>query len=98
MEDDCHQLDLQLTTTSSTNPSCSVTNFQRYHEAKAQLNTLNNEKAQLASENDQANQVLVLLLLTTTDPESDIRVKQVAELINNNSKRIMDTVSDMCNL
>lgn len=68
----------------------SSTNFEQYHEAKLKVASFKEEILSLSSELEQAQQILVLLLLTNPDPN---RVQNVSQLITTNSQKIAALVS-----
>uniref|UniRef100_A0A1X7TN82 Uncharacterized protein n=1 Tax=Amphimedon queenslandica TaxID=400682 RepID=A0A1X7TN82_AMPQE len=63
----------------------SSTTFEQYHEAKLKVASFNDEILSLSSALEQAQQMLVLLLLTNPDPN---RVQHVSQLITTNSQKI----------
>ena len=73
-EDECHKLDLQLSYQSM--PTSSTT-FEQYHQTKVKVTAYKEEISSLSSELEQAQQILVLLLLSL-DPN---RVRLVSQLI-----------------
>ena len=56
----------------------SSTTFEHYHQAKVKVTAYKEEISSLSSELEQAQQILVLLLLTTPDPNG---VQLVSQLI-----------------
>ena len=68
----------------------SSTTFEHYHQAKVKVTAYKEEISSLSSELEQAQQILVLLLLTTPDPN---RVQLVSQLISTNSQKIAALVS-----
>ena len=73
-------------------PSTS-SSFTEYHQARVRIADLEEEKTRITCESEQAQQVLVLLLLTIPDPLNSSRVQAVAKLIEANTKRLSDIVS-----
>ncbi len=71
MEDECHQLNQEINLpTESTSQTSSA--FQQYHQARATITSLTEEKAALSNEIDQAQELLILLMLTIPDPMQSI--------------------------
>ena len=71
--------------------------FQEYHQARSAISALEEEQARLEDENNQAQQILVLLLLTlpanSHQSQNHPQVQAVASLMNDNSRRLADIVS-----
>ena len=92
LEEECHQLDL------SANDLCvapcipSTNTFEVYLRAKSAVQSLKEEQLSLTTEVDQAQQMLVLLLVAIPNPEQDLRVQEVARLIQNNTTKIKEIV------
>ena len=89
LEEDCHQLDRKVANHCGT--TTNITTFDKYLETKASLQSLEEELSSLTTELQQANQVLVLLLLTQ-DPQNSTSVQSVVNLINENKRRISTIV------
>ena len=75
------------------NLSSTSSSFNKYHLARAKIIELEEEQTRVAGESDQAQQVLVLLLISIHDPMNDPRVQSVAKLIDTNTKRLSEIVS-----
>ena len=74
LEDECHDLDQQMTTTTSSRQST----FEKYMEAKTSLRQLEQDKSTLADQIKTAQQYLVLHLLTAQDPTQSAVVQSTA--------------------
>lgn len=81
-----------LSDPSATSPSSS-SSFLKYHQAKTRLMDLEEERRCVTAEINQAEQVLVLLLLTVPNCQQNPQVESVSQLIDTNTKRISEIVS-----
>ena len=90
MENECHELDQEMIM--RTQP-IGTSSFLQYQQARVKLLALEEEQNRVKSETEQAQQVLVLLSLTTTDPLNNSRVQAVSKLIQENTDRLHDIVS-----
>jgi hypothetical protein len=78
-----------ISTSSSTN------SFDQYLTTKAEILSLKEELTALTSEIQQAQQHLVLLLLTCpSDLQQNNQIQVIGNVINNNTQRIITIVSD----
>lgn len=66
------------------------TSFEQYHQARVKVTALKDERSSLLSDLEQAQEILVLLLLTTPDPD---RIQLVSQLITTNNQKIAALVS-----
>ncbi len=70
-----------------------ATSFQQYHQARFIFEDLSQQKIILTTEVDQAQQILSLLLLTVPDPNQNLQVQLVAELIKTANLKLITIVS-----
>ena len=90
LEEECHCLDREVTGPCDT---ANIPSFNQYLTTKASLQTLEDELSGLTTELQQAHQVLILLLLTSANPQNSTGVQDVRKLISENEKRISTIVS-----
>ena len=91
MEEECHLLDLKVSQPTSTCSSSST--FDHYLQLKSTIKSLEEEKTTLENEIQQAQQVLIVLLLTSQDPQNNRMVQDVANLMKQNIEKITSIVS-----
>ena len=77
----------------NTSSSATQSTFDKYLEAKSRIASLE-ERDSLYSETQHAQQQLVHLLLTVTDPVQNQRVQSLASLVLANNTRVADIVSN----
>ena len=77
-----------------TSSSATQSTFDKYLEAKSRIASLEEERDSLYSETQHAQQQLVHLLLTVTDPVQNQRVQSLASLVLANNTRVADIVSN----
>ena len=88
LEEECHSLDCSL----SENCDTARNSFTTYLVSKTAITSLQHEISKLQSEVNHAEQILALLLLTTTDPQRNPSVQGVVSLIHTNTIKIRDNV------
>lgn len=88
LEEECHSLDCSL----SENCDTASNSFATYLVSKTAITSLEHEISKLQSEVNHAQQILALLLLTTTDPQRNPSVQGVVSLIHTNTIKIRDNV------
>ena len=89
LEEDCHLLDLK---TCSITDSSNTTTFDVYVQVKTAMKALAEEKNKLTAELEQAQGVLVYLLIASPNPQQDQRVLAVTSLINSNTAKVASIV------
>ena len=92
LEDECHSLDKQVTTTAS---SSWDTSFEQYMTAKLALRDLENEKLSLTNQVNIAHQYHVLQLLTTQNPQQNPVVISTSKHIHDSTNRIAIIVCEV---
>ena len=90
MEDECHELDLQLATRIA--PTQGGTSFDSHVLARSRIRELIDEKDVLQGRTSETQQLLTLLLLTTPDPQHNQQVQAAATEITLKSRRMTEIV------
>ena len=94
-DNDCHHLDLQLILKEEDLPLASSA-VQEYQRTRAAIFALEEEHTRIINENDQAQQILTLLLISLPDCSqflSQPQIQAVSSLLNYNTRRLTDIVS-----
>lgn len=85
LEAECNLLDEKVTAPCDTGTTNS---FDAYLKSKEEIQNLEDEKSALTTESEQAQQLLVLLLLNCPDPQNNPQINSVANVISQNTRRI----------